>query len=243
MYSTLTLTGTHILEPLTLSRKESFPSRQRDFVAQKFYQRADWHAAPLPKDAGHLQVSLQLEERMSFGRSAVVYAAKIIHDDMGEQHGVSPTTVSPSDDELCVKIARPNRCRTLAREAWVYEQLSELAAPGAITPRYYGFFAATISSDMQSFSMWTSHDFHLEIEPRFWDDADAQELNRDDSTRDDPLTDDKAQVEDTSPGCRELSPWVDWKPDLNAPLLSVLVLARGGPSYTPDEDDMDPATQ
>lgn len=240
MFSTLTLTGKHIPGSVTLSRKESFPSRQHHFVDEEYHQRSDWGAAPLPKETGHL--SLQLGERMSFGRSAVVYAAKIIRGDEEAQHGASPTTASPRDDELCVKIARPNRCRTLAREAWVYERLSDAKVQGVIAPRYYGFFATTVPSGRKRFPLWNSDDFILETVPPFGQNPDVEDPDRDDPTRDDPLPDDGPLPEETSPGCRELSPWVDWKPDRKAPLLSVLVLARGGPSYT-DEDDTDKENQ
>ncbi|KAI0765218.1 hypothetical protein C8Q74DRAFT_1440165 [Fomes fomentarius] len=43
-------------------------------------------------------------------------------------------------------------------------------------------------------------------------------------------------------GGRELSSWVDWRPDIDSPLLAVLVLARGGARYG-IEDDENPKTQ
>ncbi|KAH9930945.1 uncharacterized protein B0H18DRAFT_1083677 [Fomitopsis serialis] len=175
MFSTLTLTvGTHIPEAVALSREEAFPAPQSDFYSNKILNRPDWCAAEVPKNGGHL--SLQLRERIGGGRGAVVYAAEI---------------------------ARPNRCRTLAREAWIYERLPE--------------------DDIL--------------------DASSERRRSDDTSRDDPLRDDMRGCDDSPPGGRELSSWCDWRPDPEAPLLAVLVMARGGRKYTLDEDDFDPRTE
>ncbi|TFY60863.1 hypothetical protein EVJ58_g4879 [Rhodofomes roseus] len=48
---------------------------------------------------------------------------------------------------------------------------------------------------------------------------------------------------DSPPGARELSPWVDWRPNPDAPLLSILVMARGGHKFSVVKDDRDPSNQ
>ncbi len=216
IFSTLTLTGHHIPSPITLSRAESFPGRQFDFRVHKWIQRPDWTPRRLPKDGA--QLTLELGERIGGGRSAVVYAAKIIAD------AASTLTPRIPDEEICIKVARPNRSRTLAREAWAYEALVGQDCLGVMVPRCYGFFTVDLSRDQLSFPLWSSDDFYLE---------DPSSGLPDDPMRDDPLTDDDPYELDDSlgPGTRELSPWLDWKPDPAAPLLSVLVMARGGQSY------------
>ncbi|KZT74156.1 hypothetical protein DAEQUDRAFT_807842 [Daedalea quercina L-15889] len=69
------------------------------------------------------------------------------------------------------------------------------------------------------------------------------DLKSDDS--DDSLPDDigKSYVCLDTPGARELSPWVNWRHDPDAPLLSVIVMARGGRKYSLAEDDWDESNQ
>ncbi|KAI0760395.1 hypothetical protein C8Q74DRAFT_1208306 [Fomes fomentarius] len=205
-----------IRNTITLSRAESFPGRQFDFRVHKWTQRPDWTPRHLPKDGAHL--TLELGRRIGGGRSAVVYAAKINAD------AASMLMPRIPDEEICVKIARPNRSRTLAREAWAYEVLVGQGCLGVMVPRCYGFFTVDLSRDQLSFPLWSSGDFYLE---------EASSGLPDDPMCDDPLTDDDPYELDDSlgPGTREISSWLDWKPDPAAPLLSVLVMARGGQSY------------
>ncbi|KAH9928806.1 uncharacterized protein B0H18DRAFT_1094040 [Fomitopsis serialis] len=185
MLSTLTLAGDAIPKPIILSRRLDFPSRQRDYDLGEYISRPDWRPSPLPKD-GHL--SLYLEECIAGGRSAVVYAAEI---STAYEAGTIPlSNPHPLEQEFCVKIARRNRCRTLAREAWVSEQLrSRGQLQGVIAPRFYGFFTASLSDDQSVFPLWDTDDFRLEI-------------SDDDPTRDDPLPDDEPLEEeyDNGPG-------------------------------------------
>ncbi|KAH9842372.1 uncharacterized protein C8Q71DRAFT_200692 [Rhodofomes roseus] len=70
-----------------------------------------------------------------------------------------------SDDsynlDLCIKVARPNRCRSLAREAWIYEQLSEGVIQGVVTPCCYGFFAVELAPEQLPFPLWSGDDYFL----------------------------------------------------------------------------------
>ena len=225
LFSSLTLAGTPLLEAINLSAATAFPARQYDCLQILYRPRTDWCARPPPRNRPHL--SLELGECLGSGRTAVVYAARIVEiAPVGSASDCPKPTVE--DPELCVKIARPNRSRTLAREAWVYDQLKEGPVQGTCVPRCYGFFSATLSPEELPVGLW-------EGEP----------LEKDDPTRDDTLLDDKPHRVDNPnalPGARERSQWVDWKPDPDAPLLSVLVTARGGPRYT-DEDEWDEDTQ
>ena len=180
----------------------------------------------LPTEGEHLY--LELGECIGHGRSALVYAAKTVADSGESEDGGTSTSFKAA--ELCVKLAKPNHCRMLAREGWVYEQLKEGTYQGVMVPRCYGFFATDLPPNQSLDFLWSPED-------------DLDYLGSPDSPpRDDILCDEEGipriRVE-SSLGGREFSPWVDWRPDPNAPLLCALVMARGGPSYTLHEDHKD----
>ena len=216
-----------MLSTLTLSRSESFPARRFSLKRFTYVAREDRGAAPVPQDCGHLV--LELGEVLGAGRTGVVYAVNVIEaqSDVGRLN---------AGQELCVKIARPNRCRTLAREAWVYEQLEKTHCAGSVALWCFGFFSAELSSDeledgasSDAFPLWKSIDF------------DRLPCGTDlgDSQSDDPLNDEvhaDPEVATSPAGSRERSPWVDWKPDAEKSLLTVLVMARGGEKYSEYED-------
>ncbi|KAH9930939.1 uncharacterized protein B0H18DRAFT_119532 [Fomitopsis serialis] len=231
MFSVLTLTSPRGLGSTTLSRHETFPARQLDHGVSKQRNRPDWVAAQVPKNRGHL--TLELGERIGSGRSADVYVAKVVTAILRDDG--APGAESPLSSELCVKVARPNRCRSLAREAWVYEQLAERALQGVITPNCYGFFTTTLAPEQLPFPLWSNEDSGVDARPR--------DKENDDPTRDDSLCDDVTWDRDECtgypPGGRELSPWVDWRPDPDSPCVSALVMARGGAKYSVNEDEWD----
>ena len=170
----------------------------------------------------HTDLSLELGEYIGAGRSAVVYAVNVLATE-SKSDSNQPVVIMPSP-ELCIKVARPNRCRTLAREAWIYEQLAEGVHQGVSVPRCYGFFTTELCSDQLPFPLWSNDDFYRGAT---WDDIDSDE-----PTHDDPLPDDDysaIQAGQLGPG--ESSPWIGWLPDATKPLLSVLVMARGGRTY------------
>ena len=89
---------------------------------------------------------------------------------------------------------------------------------------------STLSPGQLPFLPWESEDIHLESTE-----------GTDDPTRDDNLPADDLHTRHGDAyslfGTRELSPCMDWGPKSDAPLLSVLVIARGGPKYSLVEDD------
>ncbi|KAK0458050.1 uncharacterized protein EV420DRAFT_1764543 [Desarmillaria tabescens] len=79
-------------------------------------------------DGAHLE--LELTSNISEGRVGLAYSARVLHN-----------TADTDFPDLCIKLVKPKYGRTLAREAWFYEQLSlEPEYEGAITPRCFGFF-------------------------------------------------------------------------------------------------------
>ncbi|EIW83326.1 hypothetical protein CONPUDRAFT_89245 [Coniophora puteana RWD-64-598 SS2] len=237
MFSTLTLTGHNIPNAIMLTRAEDLPSHQFDHHKAVYHSKPTWHPSRLPENAGHL--SLKLTERISWGRSAVTYAVEVVST-TSQESGVTVSNLLSLKQELCVKVARPNRCRTLAREAWVYNKLrcrksgregwSYDQVPqadrlqGVIAPHFYGFFVA----DQVSFPPWTSEDFQI----------DRRQATADDMTRDDPLDDDLLG----SSGGKDHSIWRNWRPDPFIPMLAVIVMSRGGETCK-YADGLDTSTQ
>lgn len=111
--------------------------------------------------AGHL--SLKIGERIGAGgRSGVVYSADILTATR-EGDGAESSELLPHAQKLCIKIARPNRCRTLAWEAWVYDQLSIMQLQGGIVPHTYGVFTTDMPPNRITFPLWESEDLDLNL--------------------------------------------------------------------------------
>ncbi|KAH9842382.1 uncharacterized protein C8Q71DRAFT_200882 [Rhodofomes roseus] len=132
---------------------------------------------------GHL--SLQLGERIGCGRSAVVYAAKVLYATPGQD--VLPWTKDPLIGNFQ---AGPLRQGGVAESlsfirsggSDVRAQLTEGALQGKITPRCYGFFTAELDPGLSRF-LRSNEDFDLDRTPATGDHG------LDDSTCDDPLLD------------------------------------------------------
>ncbi|KAH9920203.1 uncharacterized protein BXZ73DRAFT_10228, partial [Epithele typhae] len=211
LFSTLTLTGSHIPKPITLSRVESFPARRYNLGEGCFETLSGvWKAAYVPKNRGHL--ALELGDRLGSGRSGWVYKAEVVSVQPPEGQNAHPI-LCPTKSALCIKIARPNRCRTLAREAWIYERLPE---PHSYYP----------SSEEETSPMPSDGD------PTRDDDLPDDEHTPDD----DPLDYEPKESDGEFQGsdARELSEWLHWisRPRRAAAFCRLLLMSRGGPAYS-----------
>ena len=163
-----------------------------------------------PPVSGHLE--LKLEERIGEGASGTTYGAKVLSSSGGEM-----------PKRLCIKWAKGSHCRTLAREAWFYEQLHrEGNCEGVITARCYGFFTA------QSGSLNEDGNDDLVLKP--W-----TKLRSDDEFF---LGDDEEEHEDYYRFFRDKaylkadSPWMSWSQKSGADrLIAVLLLEELGECY------------
>lgn len=91
-----------------------------------------WAPLSLPKDGAHLE--LELTGSISEGRIGLAYSAQVLRN--------TPDLDLP---DLCIKSVKPKYGRTLAREAWFYEQLArEPGCEGVVTPRCFGFFTVPL---------------------------------------------------------------------------------------------------
>jgi len=95
-----------------------------------------WAARDISAAQGTLEVSLL--ERISEGRMGVAYSANVISATTNDSD-----TTNTLPESVCLKFTKPLYSRSLAREAWFYEQLAE--CQGTSIAQYYGFFSSTFS--------------------------------------------------------------------------------------------------
>ncbi|KAJ4000117.1 hypothetical protein F5050DRAFT_707485 [Lentinula boryana] len=98
---------------------------------------------------------------LSEGRMGQVFAASLVSLRKSIHGEALPNGCIPLPSQFCIKLAKLEYIRSLAREAWFYEQLAkEDGFPGAITPVCFGFFTCRLLENVRIRS-WSS----IEIEP------------------------------------------------------------------------------
>lgn len=216
---------------ITLPRSQSFPAPRfvRSYVPLP--RIASWAPLSLPNNGGHLEI--ELTDKISEGRVGLVYSARIIRD-----------TTHSNLPELCVKVAKPEYGRTLAREAWFYEQLAvESGCEGVIIPRCFGFFTISLKDCFDIKGQPVSH-----VEP--WenitlhppepdsDESDVEE-NADEPDNSEGtdwwLPDDRPYLDKyykDDDGWTSGSPWNKWRASPSDPLICVLVLEKLGDAFS-----------
>ncbi|EPQ58087.1 hypothetical protein GLOTRDRAFT_136868 [Gloeophyllum trabeum ATCC 11539] len=114
---------------------------------------------PRPPPVEGLELELELGKFIGAGRSGHVYEARVLN---AEQ--LQPSLGGFKIPRLCIKLAEPNRLRSLAREAWFYEQLDAAGAQGVVVPRNFGFFTTQCSFSQVVPWRGSSWAFHDEME-------------------------------------------------------------------------------
>jgi len=135
--SFLTVQGLFTTQPnatATIARSPTLPAPRTSSEYYFLPNLSGWGSEPVELDGG--ETHLELLDLVSEGASSVVYSARVLP---GPSHELNLLT------EICVKIARPTRCRSLARDAWFYEQLDrEEGYSGVVVPRCFGFFSLPV---------------------------------------------------------------------------------------------------
>ncbi|RXW20926.1 hypothetical protein EST38_g4929 [Candolleomyces aberdarensis] len=225
MFSTLLIHGCghHSGEPTSFSFNvaPSFPGssweQQTTLPAPE-----TWASKDISEAEGCLELSLQ--NRISEGRIGVTFSALVVSATKGGKD------VRPSlPESVCLKFAKQEFCRSLAREAWFYEQLAD-SCQGTSVPRCYGFFSSTMGEQPGypdvTFIPWEKRIYRLE---------DTDDVLSWDNPSPDWLPDDQpgAQkyISDLS-GYKSGSPWYTWQRSEHNPTLAVLVLDLLGKTCT-----------
>ncbi|KAF9069018.1 hypothetical protein BDP27DRAFT_1448048 [Rhodocollybia butyracea] len=139
----------NVAHSIHLTRTQSFPAKRYAYDTKSpgpVGSHKDWDAlSPL---VGQLHADLEITEQLSEGRIGLVFAARLVslrqslHDEPLTIHSV------PLPSQFCVKLVKPEYIRSLAREAWFYEQLAKAEGyPGAVTPVCFGFFTCPLPSE------------------------------------------------------------------------------------------------
>ncbi|KAH6903227.1 hypothetical protein BKA70DRAFT_1514958 [Coprinopsis sp. MPI-PUGE-AT-0042] len=120
---------------LVLKPSASFPAAPYRVEDKGKPLPPSWDAKDISSAEGHLE--LRLLERLAEGRIGTVYSAAVVAATRG---GIDITSTLPP--KLCLKFAKKQFCRSLARDAWFYEQLQDLQ--GAAIAHSYGFYTSTL---------------------------------------------------------------------------------------------------
>ncbi|KAG2006750.1 protein kinase subdomain-containing protein PKL/ccin3 [Coprinopsis cinerea AmutBmut pab1-1] len=185
-----------------------------------------WDSKDVSKANGTLELSLL--GRIAEGRIGVTYIAKVVS---ATHAPLVPQARLP--DTVCLKFAKPKFSRSLAREAWVYEQLDSLQ--GISIPNFYGFFSSSMVEQPAfpnlEFTPWT--DRKHQIEEIDSPPSDIDEFPSPDWLADDvpPYPGDAPSYEDPS-GYQKTSPWCRWVRPQENPTISVIVLEHLGETCT-----------
>ncbi|KAF5317791.1 hypothetical protein D9619_012651 [Psilocybe cf. subviscida] len=197
------------------------------YPAPAYYPKEN---CPVPRSWGRKKPSLShgnlevtLRERISEGRIGVVYSARVEKATTGE--GVDITSSLPNI--VCLKFAKQHHCRSLAREAWFYEQLHKWQ--GISIPEFYGFSTATFREqalDMDNFQPWTCLRTPSKLDPGLVADTElAKEYHSMDW-----LWDDDPSLSDcfSSSKFRDRSRWFQWSLDEENPKIGLIVMEKLG---------------
>ncbi|KAF8880690.1 hypothetical protein CPB84DRAFT_1851772 [Gymnopilus junonius] len=205
---------------ITLLRSESFPAPRSLEDVVSLPRDENWAPLSLPKDGAHLE--LELTDSISEGRIGLAYSVRVIND-----------SANLNLPDLCIKLVKPEFGRTLAREAWFYEQLArEQGYEGVVTPRCFGFFTVPLKDcldvegrPVSHINPWENITIHPEPDPDWAD-------KREDTLwwlPDDPPS--YQEYYDDSDGWKSGSPWNKWRSSPSDPLICVLVLEKLGKFY------------
>lgn len=175
-----------------------------------------WAARDVSGAEGTLE--LNLANRISEGRIGVTYTAQVVSAFVG---GADVSTSLPA--ELCLKFAKVQYGRSLAREAWFYEQLS--SCQGIAVARCFGFFSSTFAEQKESVDTvipWMDLK-HLYKPPiPHWMPVPSADYLPDDDPDDDKFHDRR--------GFKYDSVWNFWNPSESDPTVAVLLLEKLGES-------------
>ncbi|KAG5641898.1 hypothetical protein DXG03_003985 [Asterophora parasitica] len=140
--------------------------------------------------------------------------------------------------EICLKFAKPPYVRSLAREAWFYEQLHKWQ--GISTAKCFGFFTATPVAQNGTLPSVVPWKESKKVPRRQRYHSDDTDDNSHHHQLKDYLPDeapDPLGLYSDEHGFHRDSPWKTWEHSVESPLLAVLALEKLGSHYfMPDKE-------
>ncbi|KAE9402578.1 hypothetical protein BT96DRAFT_937055 [Gymnopus androsaceus JB14] len=212
-------------EPLTLVRNQSFPAKRYIWCTEECPTETDSKWDSLPLSVGKAHADFELLERLGEGRISITYAARLICLRQGPGGKILSLSSLPCPfpDEFCVKLAKAEFIRSLAREARFYEQIAKTdGCQGIITPICFGFFTTSLSSTLH-IKAWSE----VERLPHKDDDELVYDRFYDDQAHSDTFADDQRT-------CRDKCPWTldRWIARTDrSPIVGVLITERLGEHF------------
>ncbi|KAK7679956.1 hypothetical protein QCA50_016902 [Cerrena zonata] len=228
------------VDPVLVKRSITFPALRYTESGEDMWPHESWAPAPVPEGKDFLEI--ELGEQISTGRIGLVHAVRIVRAREYVDGPEIPLDTIGITLELCVKVAKPYHCRSLAREAWMYEHLqAQDGYQGVAVPRCYGFFTVPL----RDCSNKLGETLHSASHVQSWHEADIKLHSKDDRKprggdhlpSRDHLQDDTFSIRcavDDYLGSKEKSSWNTWSHDPEAPLISFLLMERLGEPVSND---------
>jgi hypothetical protein len=140
--------------PLALDRSISFPSPTWTcgYPGEPFLQNLASRDLPIDGYTLEARISPQrsrvipaADSPLGYGLTSFVYPLDVIdiypsNVPSGKWSAFPKDPILKSLPKLCIKMAQPTHSRSLAREAWFYEQFDKASLTGIAVPRCYGLF-------------------------------------------------------------------------------------------------------
>ncbi|KAK7685342.1 hypothetical protein QCA50_011706 [Cerrena zonata] len=243
------------VDAVPMKRSTTFPAFRYSEALKKMTPHSSW--APVPVPEGKVFLEIELGEQLGTGRIGLTYAVRIIRARAGVDGPEIPLDTLGITFELCAKVAKPYHCRSLAREAWVYERLrAQDGYQGVVVPRCYGFFTIPLLDCSDKLG----HFLHSALHVRPWREANVElykmeeEREEEDEEEDDRKSTDREHfpsrdhlptdkfnprtLVDDCHKSKESSSWNTWNNDPEEPLLAVLLMERLGEPHEEDHPDI-----
>lgn len=213
----------HTFVPIKLNASVSFPASRHKVCEDDVVPPTVESWAPHPVTSDASQLVLSLRRFIGEGRIGMTYIARV--ESASDASGADVSNTLPS--EVCIKVAKPTFSRSLAREAWFYEQLGDCR--GTSTAKCYGFFTVPLSECKDSegnavtnIYPWKTSKVPPEVDSDMDDDVPSQDHLVDD-IRPEEFTDEH--------GFKTNSSWNSWCPSISPQTVAILVLERLGGQY------------
>lgn len=141
----VTLSG---VAPCDIHLTRGKPRRNRPKIDEQCKGRPPKRLPSKLPPPGTMELTLRLGQKIGSGAAGQVYEAVIQYDQSSPE--LRDMTMPP----LVVKVSRPSKANSVAREAYYYEEMECLQ--GCVIPRYYGLYETAIPAACD-FEPWSKN--------------------------------------------------------------------------------------